>query len=220
MRVSYALLAALFPYAVCSVRRNLDVQAAASGPDPPNADRMECLRQDNLDLAGTRDFAKRFILRKVLGVGADKTESDIYVFAEQLHISVLRAELILAPTGSDEMEFELMGDDIFDKHSDVGRADVWISGFEVRTNNNLISWASNLAANREILSQGQTLTSAKKLGAVVQNFIREGTNHGIFVCLRLPRNGTIHFALSGKLRAKMDRGSWVTEMVSTEAQRN
>ena len=163
-KASYALLAALLPWAGSCVRRNLDALGVASTPDPTNEDRMECLRQDNLDLAGTNDFGDRFILRKVLGVAADNADSDIYLFAEKLHISQLQADLRLTRTGKDAVEFELLGHNSVEQQNGVGRADVWISGFEVRTNNNLISWASSLAANRELLSQGQSLARNQSYG--------------------------------------------------------
>ena len=48
-------------------------------------------------------------------------------------------------------------------HTGVGRADLWIAGFEVHTNDDLMNWASSLAANREVLSKGQHLWSPKSL---------------------------------------------------------
>ena len=110
-RAGNALLAALLPFAVHSFRGRFDVATAASMREPTNQDRMECLRQDNLDLAGTRDFRERFILRMVLGVNAEDTERDIYLFAEKLHISRLQAELRLTRSGPDAVEFELLGSD-------------------------------------------------------------------------------------------------------------
>ncbi|CAE7800733.1 unnamed protein product [Symbiodinium sp. CCMP2456] len=153
----YVLLASLLPWIVASIRGRLDLS------DPPeevpkNEDRLQCLRQDNLDLVGTKDFGERFVVRMVLGVHEDDTDSDVYLFAENFRLSRVQAELKLTRTGVDALEFELVGDDSIGKHTGLGQADLWVSGFQVVTGSTIISWASSLAANRDTLAKGQNGT--------------------------------------------------------------
>ncbi|CAE7245788.1 unnamed protein product, partial [Symbiodinium microadriaticum] len=189
----YVLLASLLPWIVFGIRGRLDLS------DPPeevpkNDDRLQCLRQDNLDLVGTRDFGERFVVRMVLGVHEDDTDDDVYLFAEKFRFTRLQAELKLTRTGADALEFELVGDDSIGKHAGLGQADLWLSGFEVVTGSTIISWASSLAANRAALAKGQHLCSY----------------------VEMLWNGTVHFDLAGKIHAKKKKGSWVAELFQTK----
>jgi len=153
----YVLLALLLPWIVSSIRGRLDL---ADPPEevPKNEDRLQCLRQDNLDLVGTRDFDERFVVRMVLGVHEQDTDSDVYLFAEKFRFSRVHAELKLTRTGADALEFELVGDDSIGQNTGLGQADLWLSGFQVVTESTIINWASSLAANRDALAKGQNGT--------------------------------------------------------------
>ena len=87
----YALLAALLPWIVCSARGILESEGSDPEEVPKDEDRLECLRQDNLDLVGDAEFASRYILRQVIGVNDDDTESDVYLFADKFRISRVQA---------------------------------------------------------------------------------------------------------------------------------
>ncbi|CAE7554142.1 unnamed protein product [Symbiodinium sp. CCMP2592] len=189
----YVLLALLLPWIVSSIRGRLDL---ADPPEevPKNEDRLQCLRQDNLDLVGTRDFDERFVVRMVLGVNERDTDSDVYLFAEKFRFSRVQAELKLTRTGADALEFELVGDDSIGQKTGLGQADLWLSGFQVVTESTIINWASSLAANRDALAKGQHLCS----------------------CSETLWNGTVHFDLAGKIHAKKKKGSWVAELFQTK----
>ena len=157
----YVLLALLLPWIVSSIRGRLDL---ADPPEevPKNEDRLQCLRQDNLDLVGTRDFDERFVVRMVLGVHEQDTDSDVYLFAEKFRFSRVHAELKLTRTGADALEFELVGDDSIGQNTGLGQADLWLSGFQVVTESTIINWASSLAANRDALAKGQHLCACSE----------------------------------------------------------
>ena len=143
----YALLAALLPWIVCSIRGVLEPEGSDPEEVPKDEDRLQCLRQDNLDLVGTADFASRYILRQVVGVNEDDTESDIYLFADKFRISRVQAELKLSRTGADALAFELVGSNSTEKHTGLGSADMRIREFQLVTQSSVISCATSLASS-------------------------------------------------------------------------
>ena len=143
----YALLAALLPWIVCSIRGVLEPEGSDPEEVPKDEDRLQCLRQDNLDLVGTADFASRYILRQVVGVNEDDTESDIYLFADKFRISRVQAELKLSRTGADALAFELVGSNSTEKHTGLGSADMRIREFQLVTRSSVISCATSLASS-------------------------------------------------------------------------
>eukprot|EP00913_Durusdinium_trenchii_P029242 g27410.t1 len=76
--------------------------------EPKNTDRLQCLREDNLDLVGKLDADERYILREVIPT-SDDTSGDLYVFCEQIQVHSLNARVHLKRVGEDEFEFKLTG---------------------------------------------------------------------------------------------------------------
>eukprot|EP00930_Biecheleria_cincta_P104384 TRINITY_DN9664_c0_g2_i3.p1 TRINITY_DN9664_c0_g2~~TRINITY_DN9664_c0_g2_i3.p1 ORF type:complete len:1661 (+),score=331.72 TRINITY_DN9664_c0_g2_i3:71-5053(+) len=164
--------------------------------DEANTDRVQCLRQDNLDLvaADANGRASEYILRKAIapevsavGLRSDSTGNDVYIFVKELLIRHIEANLDLKRVGESEFEFTLTGNDAYQDTAGVGKADIWLSGFRLVTPSKLISWAAALAANTDVLQQGQ--------------------------------DGTLYFSLSGRVRAKIgEKGAWEVDLVDTDVE--
>ncbi|CAE7554167.1 unnamed protein product [Symbiodinium sp. CCMP2592] len=183
-----ALLAALLPWIVCSVRGILESEGSDPEEVPKDEDRLECLRQDNLDLVGEADFASRYILRQVLGVNDDDTESDVYLFADKFRISRIQAELKISRTGTDALAFELVGSNSTAKHAGLGSADMRIRELQLLTESTVISCATSLAIS---------LASSDCDDPEEQQ-------------------ATVLFDLAGTIRAKKRKGRWEAEIVTKE----
>ncbi|CAE7905113.1 unnamed protein product [Symbiodinium microadriaticum] len=184
----YALLAALLPWIVCSIRGVLEPEGSDPEEVPKDEDRLQCLRQDNLDLVGTADFASRYILRQVVGVNEDDTESDIYLFADKFRISRVQAELKLSRTGADALAFELVGSNSTEKHTGLGSADMRIREFQLVTQSSVISCATSLAS-----SLAEDCDDPEE------------------------QQATVLFHLAGTIRAKKHKGRWEADIVTKEA---
>ncbi|CAE7773231.1 rngB, partial [Symbiodinium sp. CCMP2456] len=183
----YVLLAALLPWMVCSVRGILEPEGSDPEEVPKDEDRLECLRQDNLDLVGDADFARRYILRQVVGVNEDDTNSDIYLFADKFRISRVQAELKLSRTGADALAFELVGSNSTEKHTGLGSADMRIREFQLVTQSSVISCATSLASR--IASDCDDPEE---------------------------QQATVLFQLAGTIRAKKHKGRWEADIVTKE----
>lgn len=147
-----------------------------------NIDRVQCLRQDNLDLVGadTRGRSVQYIMRQAIvpdvsaiGFNAQNTKNDIYIFVKDLLIRNFQANLELKRVGETDFEFKLTGNKAYKGTTGVGNANIWLSGFDLETKSKVISWATALAANKEVLREGQ--------------------------------EGTLHFSLSGLVRSKIGK---------------
>ncbi|CAK9037121.1 Uncharacterized protein SCF082_LOCUS22008, partial [Durusdinium trenchii] len=188
LRTLRAVLLALHVATVHTVREG-HIPAAAHlqqhPEEPKNTDRLQCLREDNLDLVGKLDADERYILREVIPT-SDDTSGDLYVFCEQIQVHSLNARVHLKRVGEDEFEFKLTGNKRRQGRPEQvasGEASFMIRGFEILTTSKLISWAAYLTANADQLRKGQS--------------------------------GKIFFNLSGRLRARKVKGHWETELVST-----
>lgn len=79
-------------------------------PDEPlNDDRAQCLRQDNLDIAGGHDASAKYILRAAYSPYPNNPQKDVYFLCESLHIKAIRAEVKIRRVEQNEFEFELAG---------------------------------------------------------------------------------------------------------------
>jgi hypothetical protein len=74
-----------------------------------NDDRAQCMRQDNLDIAGGDEANHRYILREVYSPSPANPQSDIYFLCEEFEIESINAELSIRRVQRNEFEFELNG---------------------------------------------------------------------------------------------------------------
>ena len=75
-----------------------------------NDDRVQCMRQDNLDIAGGDEANHRYILREVYSPSPANPQSDIYFLCEEFKITRINAELSIRRVQRNEFEFELKGE--------------------------------------------------------------------------------------------------------------
>lgn len=191
--------ALVFLWQGCSAARISSISGVPASSDlddavTENTDRVQCLRQDNLDLVGADERGQplQYILRQAIapdvsaiGMSSDNTENDVHIFVRELLIRHLEANLDLKRVGETDFEFTLTGNNAYKDTTGVGKADIWLSGFSLETQSKLITWATYLAANKEVLRQGQ--------------------------------DGTLHFSLSGRVRATMGKdGAWEVDLVDTD----
>ena len=73
-----------------------------------NDDRAQCLRRDNLDIAGGDET--HYILRDYYSPVPANPQNDIYFLCEDLEIASLNADLQIRRVERNEFEFELGGD--------------------------------------------------------------------------------------------------------------
>lgn len=156
----------------------------------PNDDRAQCLRQDNLDIAGG-ETNQKYILRQVYSPDHANPQTDIYFLCEDFILRRIHAQLTIQRVERNEFEFTLAGPsydkfraagEISQYKPDVGTASFVMKGFEVVTGMKIAEWAADLAANREVLREGQ--------------------------------EGSMSFTLSGRVRAVQKRGVWEAELVT------
>ena len=74
-----------------------------------NNDRAQCMRQDNLDIAGGDEAHHRYILREVYSPSPANPQSDIYFLCEEFKITSINAELAIRRVQRNEFEFYLSG---------------------------------------------------------------------------------------------------------------
>eukprot|EP00930_Biecheleria_cincta_P096535 TRINITY_DN88365_c0_g1_i1.p1 TRINITY_DN88365_c0_g1~~TRINITY_DN88365_c0_g1_i1.p1 ORF type:complete len:1664 (-),score=262.62 TRINITY_DN88365_c0_g1_i1:4-4995(-) len=122
--------------------------------DTENTDRIRCLRQDNLDLTGICSGSSRCVLRRIFARSNDSVDNDVYVFAKELVIRRIEGELTLKRLSGNLLSFQLNGAH-WHKDQSVGLAELLLSGFQIVTRSKAVKWATSLAANTELLKQGQ-----------------------------------------------------------------
>lgn len=164
-------------------RRNLDLGEnladsavalqglAKSDADPvfkPNADRITCLRADDLDLI--RPLRPEHIIRQVIGVKEDTTVDDVYASVTAVllkHVSLtVRLE---RSKDSDKFHLSVTGDDSVSVggqvYDNVTSVDFWLNGVDLLIRNSWMDWGAGWAADREALSNGQKGSLKMKLWA-------------------------------------------------------
>lgn len=149
-----------------------------------NDDRAQCMRQDNLDIAGGDEANHRYILREVYSPSPANPQSDIYFLCEEFEIESINAELSIRRVQRNEFEFELNGalpHKTPGRSKNMGQANFVMKGFELVTGMKIADWAADFAANRDVLRKGQ--------------------------------RGTMSFSLSGRVRATILKGVWEAELV-------
>lgn len=149
-----------------------------------NDDRAQCMRQDNLDIAGGDEANHRYILREVYSPSPANPQSDIYFLCEEFEITSINAELSIRRVQRNEFEFELNGalpHKTPGRSKNMGQANFVMKGFELVTGMKIADWAADFAANRDVLRKGQ--------------------------------RGTMSFSLSGRVRATILKGVWEAELV-------
>jgi len=150
-------------------RRNLDLGEnladsavalqglAKSDADPvfkPNADRITCLRADDLDLI--RPLRPEHIIRQVIGVKEDTTVDDVYASVTAVllkHVSLtVRLE---RSKDSDKFHLSVTGDDSVSVggqvYDNVTSVDFWLNGVDLLIRNSWMDWGAGWAADREAL---------------------------------------------------------------------
>lgn len=151
-----ALLGAWSAYRAGAVRTgNLELNAltVVGGADEvENKDRLDCIRQDDLDLVIPDETTK--VVRMVIGVGST-TGSDVYISAEQVWIKSITAKLTLTRTFGNSFALELAGDAVPGPNSGLAVADVWISGVQLFSKSSWVDWGASLATDRQKLAEGQ-----------------------------------------------------------------
>lgn len=149
-----------------------------------NNDRAQCMRQDNLDIAGGDEAHHRYILREVYSPSPANPQSDIYFLCEEFKITSINAELAIRRVQRNEFEFYLSGSvpaETPGRGIKMGVAHFMMKGFELVTGMKIADWAADFAANRDVLRKGQ--------------------------------RGVMSFALSGRVRAVILKGVWEAELV-------
>jgi hypothetical protein len=164
-------------------RRNFDLSENLAGrevalqgqtksdadPEPKeNADRMTCLRQDDLDLV--RPLKPEYVIRQVIGVKEDSTNDDVYASVNDVllkHVS-LTVRLTRSKT-SDKFYLYVTGDDTLKDgkkvYNNVTSVDFWLNGVDVLIRNSWMDWGSSWVADREALGNGQQGRLYLKLSA-------------------------------------------------------
>ena len=90
----------------------------------PNDDRAQCLRQDNLDIAGG-ETSQKYILRQVYSPDPANPQNDIYFLCEDFVLNKIHALLTIQRVEKNEFEFTLAGPsygEITETRPDVGNS--------------------------------------------------------------------------------------------------
>lgn len=149
-------LLALLPLASgvrVSVHDAVEVKAV-----PVNKDRMQCLRQDELDLVMPSSGA--YAVRQVLGIGGD-TSSDIYLSADNIFVSSLDARVTIKRKSGFEILLELGG-----AGRELGKMSALLTGFNLICRSRIIeAGAAAVVWDKRQMAEGQPVDLAFKLSA-------------------------------------------------------
>lgn len=125
---------------------------------PENSDRLQCLRQDELDLVIPSSNGD--VLRMVLGLGGD-TGNDAYLSAKSIWAKKISARAIVSRYQNNNILVQLQGAD-----GGLGKIDAWLNGFDLVCKNSLMDAGASAAADRKLLAKGQPVRIDFKLAAL------------------------------------------------------
>ena len=143
----------------------------------PNDDRAQCLRQDNLDIAGG-ETSQKYILRQVYSPDHANPQTDIYILCEDFVLRRIHALLTIQRVEKNEFEFTLAGP-TYDKFRAAGeisqhKPDVGNSALELA----VVLWGGGLGGHVQTSLTKYTSTSRESW-----KFQPGFTSHTILTCL-------------------------------------
>eukprot|EP00929_Paragymnodinium_shiwhaense_P013665 TRINITY_DN121513_c0_g1_i1.p1 TRINITY_DN121513_c0_g1~~TRINITY_DN121513_c0_g1_i1.p1 ORF type:complete len:1769 (-),score=493.06 TRINITY_DN121513_c0_g1_i1:21-5327(-) len=116
-------------------------------------DRLECLRQDNLDLVFPSK--ETYAFRKVFGVNGDDTNRDVYLVADSIKVKKLQAWITVRRIDETDFAFAVGGDETYGEHEGVASLEFHVVGLDLRTPSTAIDLLASMVTDRAELLAGK-----------------------------------------------------------------